>query len=79
MMEIDRKKLYKAHIESFLSDWYGRFADEPQAVLFDAMQYSLMAGGKRLRPVLCFEFCRLCGSDWQKATPLAATVEMIHT
>ncbi len=70
---------YKNHVEAFLKDWYQRFHDEPQAQLFDAMEYSLLAGGKRLRPVLCFEFCRLCGADWQKATPLAAAVEMIHT
>jgi geranylgeranyl diphosphate synthase type II len=72
-------EIYKNHIESFLGDWYTRFQDEPQAQLFDAMQYSLLAGGKRLRPILAFEFCRLCGADWQKATPLAAAVEMIHT
>ena len=70
---------YKSHVEAFLKGWYARFHDEPQAQLFDAMEYSLLAGGKRLRPVLCFEFCRLCGVDWQKATPLAAAVEMIHT
>lgn len=74
-----RIETYKAHIESFLSDWYNRFQEEPQSVLFEAMQYSLLAGGKRLRPVLAFEFCRMCGSDWEKATPLAAAVEMIHT
>ena len=69
---------YKQHIESFLEGWYARFLDEPQARLFDAMRYSLLAGGKRLRPVFAFEFCRLCCGDWQKATPLAAAVEMIH-
>ena len=70
---------YKNHVEAFLKQWYSRFHTEPQAQLFDAMEYSLLAGGKRLRPVLCFEFCRLCGADWQKATPLAAAVEMVHT
>ena len=72
-------EVYKAHIEEFLSAWYGRFHAEPQTQLFDAMRYSLLAGGKRLRPVLAFEFCRLCCGDWKKATPLAAAVEMIHT
>ena len=43
------------------------------------MKYSLLAGGKRLRPIMAFEFCRLCGADWQKATPFAAAIEMIHT
>ena len=72
-------EIYKEHVEAFLRDWYARFHTEPQAQLFEAMEYSLLAGGKRLRPVLAFEFCRLCCGDWQRATPLAAAVEMIHT
>jgi geranylgeranyl diphosphate synthase type II len=43
------------------------------------MQYSLLAGGKRLRPVFAFEFCRMCGGDWKQAAPFAAAIEMIHT
>ena len=70
---------YKAYIEQFLRDWYARFDEEPQKLLFDAMNYSLQAGGKRLRPVMAFEFCRMCGADWRDAAPLAAAVEMIHT
>ena len=70
---------YKAYIEQFLSDWYARFADEPQKILFDAMNYSLQAGGKRLRPVMAFELCRMCGAYLRNAAPLAAAVEMIHT
>ena len=70
---------YKAYIENFLSQWYERFHDMPQKSLFDAMEYSLLAGGKRLRPVFAFEFCRLCGREWQAAAPFAAAVEMIHT
>ena len=73
------KAMYKAHVEDFLTSWYARFDQEPQAQLFEAMKYSLLAGGKRLRPILAFEFCRLCCGDWKKATPLAAAVEMIHT
>ncbi len=76
---MNRMAEYKACAEQFLKDWYSRFSDEPQAQLFEAMQYSLLAGGKRLRPILVFEFCRLCGGDWKKAAPLAAAVEMIHT
>lgn len=70
---------YKAYIDQYLQDWYARFDDEPQKRLFDSMRYSLLAGGKRLRPVLAFEFCRMCGADWHKAAPLAAAVEMVHT
>ena len=70
---------YKAYIDQYLQDWYARFDDEPQKRLFDSMRYSLLAGGKRLRPVLALEFCRMCGADWHKAAPLAAAVEMVHT
>ena len=75
----ERTAEYKAYIEGFLKDWYARFHSEPQSKLFEAMEYSLLAGGKRLRPVLAFEFCRMCGADWRKATPFAAAIEMIHT
>lgn len=70
---------YKAYIESYLKDFYTQLHDLPQSRLFEAMEYSLLAGGKRLRPVLAMEFCRLCGGQWQQAAPFAAAVEMIHT
>ena len=70
---------YKDYIESYLKDFYARFHGEPQKLLFDAVEYSLLDGGKRLRPVLAFEFCRMCGGDWKAAAPFAAAVEMIHT
>ena len=75
----EQNALYREYIESYLKQWYSRFHDEPQKPLFEAMEYSLLAGGKRLRPVLAFEFCRICGADWKIATPFAAAVEMIHT
>lgn len=52
---------------------------EPQKVLFDAMRYSLLAGGKRLRPFLVREFCRVCGGEDEMALPAAEAIEMIHT
>ncbi len=76
---MQRIETYKAYIEAYLAKRYTPFASEPQTKLFEAMQYSLLAGGKRLRPVFVFEFCRLCGGDWKKAAPLAAAVEMVHT
>ena len=51
----------------------------PRAELYDAMRYSLLAGGKRLRPVLTLECCRLCGGTDTAALYLACAVEMIHT
>lgn len=53
--------------------------DLPQANLIRSMRYSLLAGGKRIRPVLVLEFCRLCGGDPQAALPFACAIEMIHT
>lgn len=50
-----------------------------QADLIRSMRYSLLAGGKRIRPVLVLEFCRLCGGDPQAALPFACAVEMVHT
>ncbi len=49
------------------------------AILDEAIHYSLMAGGKRVRPALTLEFCRLFGGDATAALPFAAAVEMIHT
>ena len=43
------------------------------------MRYSLLAGGKRLRPILCLAACELAGSDPEKAIPTAVALEMIHT
>lgn len=74
-----RFREYREYIESFLADYYSRFGDEPQKFLFDAIKYSLLAGGKRLRPIFVFEFCSLCGGDWKKAAPFAGAIEMIHT
>ena len=45
----------------------------------EAMRYSLQGGGKRIRPYLTLEFCRVCGGDDEAALPFAAAVEMIHT
>lgn len=47
--------------------------------LIDSMEYSLLAGGKRIRPLLVLEFCQLCGGNIEDAMPFACAVEMIHT
>ena len=48
-------------------------------VMLDAMAYSLSNGGKRIRPVITLEFCRVCGGDYKTAIPFAIALEMIHT
>lgn len=47
--------------------------------LAKAMRYSLLAGGKRLRPVLCLSCARLCGQEEEDALPFAGALECIHT
>ena len=53
--------------------------DFGEDVVHEAMKYSLSIGGKRIRPVLVLEFCRLCGGNIEDALPMAAALEMIHT
>lgn len=78
-MSSDRFAEYREYIEQNLADYFCQFEAEPQKKLYEAMRYSLLAGGKRLRPAFVFEFCRLCGGDWKSAAPFAGAIEMIHT
>lgn len=74
-----RFREYREYIEQYLEEYYSRFDSQPQKRLFEAIRYSLLAGGKRLRPIFAFEFCRLAGGDWKNAAPFAGAIEMIHT
>lgn len=78
-MSSDRFAEYREYIEQYLAGYFCQFETEPQKKLYEAMRYSLLAGGKRLRPAFVFEFCRLCGGDWKSAAPFAGAIEMIHT
>lgn len=69
----DYKRLVEGYLETSLPS-----ADCIQHSVLDAMQYSLLAGGKRLRAILVLEFCRLCGGKPEAALPFAAALEMIH-
>lgn len=71
-------KEYKALIDTKLAEYF-RADDMPQAGLFEAMRYSLNAGGKRIRPILVLEFCRITGGDCDKSLPVACAIEMLHT
>lgn len=79
MKHEQRTAEYKAFVEEVLNRWLERYANEPQKRLYDAMAYSLLGGGKRLRPIFTLEFCRLCCGDWKKAERFAAAIEMIQT
>ena len=77
MNEFDaRMQAYREAVEAYLNGCFAE--DAPQKRLFEAMRYSLLAGGKRIRAVLVLEFCRICGGDWQTALPFAAALEMVH-
>jgi len=75
----ERTSAYKTYIEQYLNNECFRHDNEPQQKLFDAMRYSLLAGGKRLRPIFVFDFCRMCAGEWTQSVNFAAAVEMIHT
>lgn len=70
---------YYALIDDRLQEYFDlRAEDFPFAGLAEAMRYSLLAGGKRIRAILTLEFCRLCGGDIQAALPVACAIEMLH-
>lgn len=68
------KKIVDEHLLDFLPN-----VDEKSISLYDAMKYSLTAGGKRLRPVLLLAACEFAGGDIYEALPYACAVEYIHT
>ena len=67
----------RAEIETAL-DRYTRWGDKVPTRLAEAVRYSLLAPGKRLRPLLAYLSCQLCGGAPEKAVPAACAVEMIH-
>lgn len=69
---------YQTLIETALKNYLpqGKYTEQ---TLIDSMEYSLMCGGKRIRPLLTLLFCEMCGEDIEIALPYACAVEMIHT
>lgn len=69
---------YRQAVEAYLNSL---FAGKPDwADLYESMRYSLLVGGKRIRPVLTLEFARLAGmTDWKTALPVACALELVHT
>ena len=70
---------YRLKIEAALEQCFRLPENLPQAGLAEAMRYSLLAGGKRIRPMLVLEFCRIAGGDMKMAMPVACAIEMLHT
>ena len=69
---------YKKYVDAKLSEYF-----KPSGLsyngLLESMHYSLTAGGKRIRPMLVLEFCRISGGNIEKTLPVACAIEMLHT
>lgn len=68
----DRQQRVEAALDASIQPGY------PETI-YEAMRYSLLAGGKRLRPILCLATCDLLGGTESMAMPTACALEMIHT
>ena len=68
---------YRQGVEAYLQGLFTNQVDWQQ--LYESMRYSLLAGGKRIRPVLTLEFARLAGLDWKRVLPIACALELVHT
>jgi len=70
----DRQKIVEEALGRYLSD-----KDRIPQELHKAMHYSVFAGGKRIRPILCLAAAEACGGDMAPAMPVACALELIHT
>ncbi len=75
----DWSKRYSKAVESFLKDWIATRLPGTPAILKEAMLYSLLAGGKRVRPLLVFGSCEALGGCGDVVLAAAAAVECVHT
>lgn len=76
----EKMSIFKRETEEFLNSCIPTNpVEEEQQILFDAMNYSLSDGGKRIRPVLTLAFCEACGGDYRDALSFAGAIEMIHS
>ena len=81
MVALDLKEYLKEKkklVDKFLDNYLPK-ADVHPKVLHEAIRYSLFAGGKRIRPILCIASCEAVGGDIDEALPAASAIELIHT
>ncbi|MGD9162845.1 MAG: polyprenyl synthetase family protein [Desulfobacteraceae bacterium] len=71
---LEKRTLIDQTLENYLPEMSG-----PREELFKAMRYSLFAGGKRLRPILCIAAAEAVGGSHEDVMPAACAFEMIHT
>jgi len=67
------QNLVACHLADYLDSFW------PYGKLVESMRYSLLGGGKRIRPVLTLAACRFCGGEAERALPFACALEMLHT
>ncbi len=70
-----RYSSYRDHINAHLAEFVATDGSKIQ----NSMNYSVMIGGKRVRPILTLESCRVCCNDYVQATAFACALEIIHT
>ena len=71
--------VYRRSVDARLSEMLRLPEDDALAGYSEAIRYSLLSGGKRIRAALVLEFCRICGGDLTAAMDVACAVEMLHT
>jgi geranylgeranyl diphosphate synthase, type II len=67
----ENKKIINLHLEKFLKEKY-------PAKIWEAMRYTVLADGKRIRPILAIEATKICGGNVENIIPVACAVEMLH-
>ena len=70
---------YRAAVDDHLGGLFADAKDKPYRRLQEAMRYSLLAVGKRVRPVMTLAFCDMLGGQWREALPFACALELVHT
>ena len=76
----DYQQQYQRYFDEVEQALQGLFCgQQPYDRLQEAMRYSLLAGGKRVRPVLALAFCQMLGGEPADALPLACALELVHT
>ncbi len=78
-MSFKEEQLQKVEIIESILKKYLPVTENHQKIIMEAMEYSVMAGGKRLRPMLMQETFRLLGGEGELVEPFMAAIEMIHT
>lgn len=81
MDKTDANSILLENAQLIESELEQRYTDDDRIVgrLYEAQRYSLLSGGKRIRPSLCIETCRLFDGDILAALPFAVALEMVHT